>query len=314
MGRYLLRRLIGFLPVLIGITMLSFAITEVAPGDPVRLYMDRASNPTQEDIEAKRHELGLDKPLPVRYADWLLRSARGDLGRSFLDRRPVATKIGEMIPYTLTLAVWSTLIGFVLAILVGVVSAVKAGSVIDYTLSTLSALMISAPSFWVALMAILYFAVYKGWLPTSSWGEGGLWDTARHLILPVSILALRSVAGTSRYVRSGLLEVLRQDYVRTARSKGLADRVVLYKHALRNALIPVVTIVGLSLPGLISGAVLIENVFALPGMGRLTVNAVGGRDYPVIMGTTLVISMITVLGNLIADLCYGLVDPRIRYS
>ncbi|HYG60461.1 MAG TPA: ABC transporter permease [Symbiobacteriaceae bacterium] len=314
MGRYLLRRLLGFLPVLLGITLISFAITELAPGDPVLLYMDRASNPTREDIEAKRHELGLDKPMPVRYVQWVGRAVTGDLGRSFVDRRPVSVKIKEMIPYSLTLAALSILVGYSLAVLVGVTAATREGTALDWLLSTMSAMLVSAPSFWIALMAILLFAVKWGLLPTSGWGEGSLWTTAHHLILPVAILSMGPVAGLSRFVRSGLLEVLRHDYVRTARAKGLADQIVLYKHALRNALIPVVTIIGLSLPGLISGAVLTENVFALPGMGRLAVGAVGARDYPTIMGVTLVLSVLTVFGNLLADLAYGLVDPRIRYN
>lgn len=314
MRGFLIRRLLGFLPVLLGITILSFAIIEMAPGDPVMLYIGRGSNPTQEDIDRLRVELGLDKPVLVRYVDWVTKAARGDLGRSFVDRRPVSVKIMEMIPYSLTLTGLSLIIGYLLAIVVGVISAVKANGIVDWVLSTFSAIMVAAPSFWIALMAILYFSVKKGWLPTSSWGEGDFVTVIKHLILPVSILALRQVAGLARFVRSGLLEVLRMDYIRTARSKGLSERVVIYKHALRNAMIPVVTILGLTLPGLVSGAVLAENVFALPGMGRLAVGAVFGRDYPTIMGVTLVLSVLTVFGNLLADLAYGLVDPRIRYN
>lgn len=314
MGRYFLRRLIQFIPVLLGITLISFAIIEIAPGDPALLYMDRSTNPSPEDITKMRQELGLDKPLPVRYMNWLGRVVQGDLGKSFVDKRPVLTRIVEVMPYSFIVAGLSMIVGYVLAILVGVVSAIRSGSWFDYIMSTVSAMLVSAPIFWVALMAILLFSVRWNLVPSSGWGEGGFWVQLKHLLLPVLILALRDIAGLSRYVRSSLIEAMAQDFVRTARSKGLAERVVIYKHALRNALIPVVTIMGLSLPALISGALLVENVFALPGMGRLAVGAVGFRDYPVVMGVNLVLSILTVFGNLLADMMYGLVDPRIRYS
>lgn len=314
MGRYFIRRLIQFIPVLLGITLISFAIMEVAPGDPALLYMDRSTNPSPEDVQRLRQELGLDKPLPMRYASWLGRVVQGDLGTSFIDKRPVLTKIIEVIPYSFIVAGLSMIVGYVLAILVGVASAVRSGSWFDYIMSTVSAMLVSAPIFWVALMAILLFSLKWNLVPSSGWGEGGILVKIQHLILPVLILALRDIAGLSRYVRSSLIEALAQDFVRTARSKGLTERIVVYKHALRNALIPVVTIMGLSLPALISGALLVENVFALPGMGRLAVGAVGFRDYPTVMGVNLVLSTLTVFGNLLADVMYGFVDPRIRYS
>jgi peptide/nickel transport system permease protein len=316
-GRYLIRRLLQAFPVLLGITLISFLIVNSAPGDPALLYMDRSGNPTQEDIAKVRHDLGLDKPLPLRYVDWLGRAVKGDFGNSFADKRPVITKIGEAAPYSIKLAVASIFLGYTMAILLGVVAAVKANTWIDYVISGLSALFVSAPVFWVALMAMLLISVKWGLLPTSGWstyGDGSLLDVVKHLILPTIILALRDIAGLSRYVRSGLLETLSADFVRTARSKGLTERVVIYKHALRNALVPVVTVIGLSLPALVGGAVVTEKVFALPGMGRLAVDAVGGRDYPVIIAINLLLSVLVVLGNILADVAYGWVDPRIRYS
>jgi peptide/nickel transport system permease protein len=316
-GQYLVRRLIQAIPVLIGITLISFFIIQMAPGDPALLYIDRSTNPSPEDIALVRRELGLDKPIHLRYVDWISRSVKGDFGRSFLDRRPVMKKIAEMMPYTLILSGLSLVVGFTLAIILGVVAAVRVGRIADYVISSISALFVSVPVFWVGLMLILLFSVKLKWFPTSGWSTYGVntWlDTAHHLVLPVLLLASRDIAGLSRYVRSGLLEVLAQDYVRTARAKGLAERIVVYKHALRNALIPVITLLGLSLPALASGAILTETVFALPGMGRLAIESVNARDYPVIIAINLILSTLTVFGNLMADLAYGLIDPRIRYS
>ncbi len=317
MWRYLIRRLVQAVPVLLGITVISFLIINSAPGDPALLYMDRSSNPTQEDIDRVRHELGLDKPLPLRYLDWLGRAVRGDFGQSFADKRPVITKIAEAAPYSLKLALLSILLGYTMAVLLGVLAAVRANTWVDHLISSLSALFVSAPIFWVALMAILLISVKWKLLPTSGWstyGDGSLLDVAKHLILPTIILALRDIAGLSRYVRSGLLETLNADFVRTARAKGLGSKVVIYKHALRNALIPVVTVIGLSLPALVGGAVVTEKVFALPGMGRLAVDAVAGRDYPTIIAINLLLSVLVVFGNILADLMYSWVDPRIKFS
>lgn len=317
MGRYLLRRLWQAIPVLFGITLITFLIVNTAPGDPALLYMDRSSNPTAEDVARVRHELGLDKPLPVRYVEWVAKAARGDFGTSFKDKRLVSDKITEALPYSIKLAAGSIAIGYSLAILLGILAAVKANTWVDYLISFFSALFVSAPIFWVALMAILLFSLRWNLLPTSGWsdyGDTSLLNVAKHLVLPVIILALRDIAGLSRYVRSGLLEIMQADYIRTARSKGLRDRVVIYKHALRNSLIPVVTVMGLSLPALVGGAVVTERVFALPGMGRLAVDAVAGRDYPTIIAINLLISVMVVAGNMLADVAYGWVDPRIRYS
>jgi len=317
LGRYILRRILQSIPVLFGISLITFLIVNTAPGDPALLYMDRSSNPTQEDIDRVREELGLDKPLPQRYLEWVGRAMVGDFGTSFKDKRPVIDRISETLPYSIKLSVISIVFGYVMAILLGILAAVKANSWVDYIISFFSALFVSAPVFWVALMAILVFSVKLDLLPTRGWsdyGDESLWNVARHLIWPVTILALRDVAGMSRYVRSGLLEVLRADYVRTARSKGLQERVVIFKHALRNSLIPVVTVMGLSLPALVGGAVLTETVFGLPGMGRLAVGSIANRDYPMLIAINLLSAVMVVLGNILADAAYGWVDPRIRYN
>jgi peptide/nickel transport system permease protein len=317
LGRYILRRILQSIPVLFGITLITFLIVNTAPGDPALLYMDRSSNPTQEDIQRVREELGLDKPLPIRYVEWVGRAMVGDFGTSFKDKRPVIDRISETLPYSLKLASLSIVVGYLAAILLGILAAVRVNTWVDYTISFFSALFVSAPVFWVALMAILVFSVKLDLLPTSGWSDYGnesLWNVARHLILPVTILALRDIAGLSRYVRSGLLEVLRQDYVRTARSKGLQERIVIFKHALRNSLIPVVTVMGLSLPALVGGAVLTENVFGLPGMGRLAVTSISNRDYPMLIAINLLSAIMVVAGNILADAAYGWVDPRIRYN
>lgn len=316
-ARYFFRRLLQAIPVLLGITLITFMIVNTAPGDPALLYMDRSTNPTKEDIEEARRNLGLDKPVPIRYIEWVKKAATGDFGYSFVDKRPVVARIAEAIPYSLIVGGSSIAVGYTLAVFFGVLAAVRNNTWIDYTISSLSALLVAAPGFWVAVMAQLVFAVKLGWVPTSGWsthGDGSFMDVLYHLILPVSILALRDIAGLSRYVRSGLLETLTADYVRTARSKGLSQRIVVYKHALRNSLIPVVTVLGLSLPALVGGAVVTESIFALPGMGRLAITAVGQRDYPTIIAVNMLLSVLVVLGNILADVLYGLVDPRIRYS
>jgi peptide/nickel transport system permease protein len=317
LGRYILRRILQSIPVLFGISLITFLIVNTAPGDPALLYMDRSSNPTQEDIQRVREELGLDKPLPIRYLNWVGRAMIGDFGTSFKDKRPVVDRIGETLPYSIKLSVISIIFGYTMAILLGILAAVKANSWLDYIISFFSALFVSAPVFWVALMAILIFSVKLDLLPTSGWSDYGndsIWNVARHLILPVTILSLRDIAGMSRYVRSGLLEVLRADYVRTARSKGLQERVVIFKHALRNSLIPVVTVMGLTLPALVGGAVLTETVFGLPGMGRLAVGSIANRDYPMLIAINLLSAVMVVAGNILADAAYGWVDPRIRYN
>lgn len=317
MGSYILRRAFQKTIVLMGITFILFFIVNLVPGDPALLYVDRSSNPTPEDIARIRHDLGLDQPLPVRFLDWIGRAIRGDFGRSFQDKRLVVVKIAEALPYTLILAVTSIGLGIILAILAGMWCAMHANTWLDHLISSFSALLVSSPIFWVAVMAQLIVAVKLDLLPTSGWSsydDGSPLDVARHLVMPVVILALRDIAGLSRYVRSGLLEALNAEYIRTARSKGLGEWAIMFKHALRNALLPVVTLLGQTVPFLVAGAVVIERVFAIPGMGRLALDALTARDYPTLIAVNLLLAVLTVLGNLLADAAYSLIDPRIRHT
>lgn len=320
---YILKRIAGIIPVFFGITLISFLVIHVAPGKPTDLQT--SMNP-KVSVEAKHRLMklyGLDKPLHIQYFNWLKRSLRFDFGRSFLDDRPVAEKILERIPVTLLINVSSLILIFAIGIPLGVLSAVRRGSLID-RLSTVSVFVgFSVPEFWVALMLMSLFGISLGWLPISGiksldFGYYGIFekilDVARHLVLPVFIAAFGSLAGISRYMRSSMIGAIGQDYVRTARAKGLKESAVIYRHAMRNALLPVITIVGLAIPGLIGGSVIFESIFAIPGMGRLFFEAVMARDYAVIMGVLSIGAVLTLLGNLIADIAYAYADPRIRVT
>jgi peptide/nickel transport system permease protein len=264
----------------------------------------------------------LDKPIAVQYGKWLYRIVRFDFGRSFApDGRPVMQKIGERLPVTLLLNVIELLIIIAFAVPIGVMSATRQHSLFDKITTIFVFIGFATPDFWLALLLMILFGVQLGWLPISGlrsmnweylafWSQQ--WDFFSHLLLPVTVATFGGLAGLSRYMRQSMLEVIRQDYIQSARAKGLAERVVIGKHALRNAMLPIVTILGLSLPGLIGGSVIVESVFAIPGMGQLMVQAVFERDYPVIMGNLVIVATLTLVANLIADLAYGLVDPRIR--
>ena len=277
----------------------------------------------REVLELIRQKYGLDQPIHVQYVKWIGNLAQGDLGESFRHRRPVATLIAERIPFTLQLTVLALLLDVLVGIALGIFSAIKQYSLADKAITLGSLIIYSIPGFWMALMLVLIFSVNLGWLPTSqtrsldyellSWFEK-LLDLLWHLVLPVFVLGIASAAGTARYMRNRLLEVLSEEYILAARARGLKERAVILKHALRNALIPIVTIYGLSLPFLLGGAVLIENVFAWPGMGTLAVEAVRGRDYPVILATSMMGAVLVVVGNLLADVTYVLVDPRVSYD
>jgi peptide/nickel transport system permease protein len=264
---------------------------------------------------------GLDRPLPAQYASWLGRVGRLDFGRSFLDDRPVTEKILERLPVTLTINLWALLLIFGIAVPLGVVAAVRPGGLFDRLTTVLVFIGYSTPSFWLALLCMAYFGVTLRWFPVSGLhaidhDAMALWqrwlDTAWHLVLPVGVMTFVGLAGLSRYARSSMVEVLRQDYVRTARAKGLPERAVLFRHGLRNAALPIVTILGLSLPDLIAGSVIMETLFSIPGMGRLFFDAVMARDYPVIMALVTIGAFLTLLGNLLADVAYAYADPRIR--
>lgn len=320
MFTYIVKRTLQSIPLLFIITILSFSLMRLAPGDPTAMYTsaDGASKGQSFNKAEVEKRLGLDKPIYVQYYKWLKLAVQGDLGISMEDKRPVTKKIVERIPATLTLMGTAIIISILLAVPIGVYSAVKQYSKLDYFFTGYSFLGISVPSFFIALLVILFFSIKLSWFPVSGMRDNydhfDLWDRVYHLILPALTLAFGLIASKSRYMRSSMLEVIKQDYVRTAKAKGLSERVVIFKHALRNALIPIITIVAMQIPALFGGALFIENIFAWPGMGRLSVNAIFLRDYQVIMGTTLVAAVLVVLGNLIADILYAFVDPRITFG
>jgi peptide/nickel transport system permease protein len=325
MFAYTLRRLLLAVPLLLGITFISFMVIHLAPGDPIEVQTgDMTERNIREAYKALREMYGLDKPLHVQYFNWLTRIVRLDFGRSFApDGRPVLTKIGERLPITLLLNIIEMLIILALAVPIGVLSATRQYSTFDKITTIFVFLGFATPDFWLALLLMILFGVQLGWLPISGlrslnweylsfWPQQ--WDFFSHLVLPIAVATFGHLAGFSRYMRQSMLEVVRQDYVQTARAKGLSERVVISKHALRNALLPVVTILALALPGLIGGSVIIESIFAIPGMGQLMVQSVFSRDYPVVMGNLVIVASLTLVANLVADITYGLVDPRIRFG
>jgi peptide/nickel transport system permease protein len=322
MLRYAIKRLFMMIPALLGITLVSFAVMHLAPGDPVNQITDL--NP-QASLAARarlREIYGLDKPLAVQYWNWLSSLARLDLGRSFApDRRLVKDKIFERLPVTLALNILSMGLILMISLPLGLAAAVRAGGLFDRASTVFVFICFAAPSFWLALLGMWLFGVKLGWLPTSGltsldhaqmtlWGR--LLDLFRHLLMPILISSLGGLAGLSRYLRSNMLDIIRQDFLTTARAKGLPERLVIWKHALRNALIPVITILGLSVPGLIGGSVIMESIYAIPGLGQLFYSAVMSRDYPVVMGGLVMGAVLTLLGNLLADLGYAMADPRVR--
>jgi peptide/nickel transport system permease protein len=288
-------------------------ILHLAPGDPARLIAGEQAH--EEDVQAIRHKLGLDQPLYIQYLRFLQSVVEGDLGRSIRTGRAVRVELSARFPYTFELAVASLVVAVVVGITAGILAAVKPNTAYDYSATFVALAGISAPTFWLGLLLMLLFAYYLGWLPASG-RAGPLWtiDGLRSIIMPAIALGTPSAAIISRLTRSSLLEVLRQDYVRTARSKGLTERVVIVRHSLRNALIPVVTVVGLRLGALLGGAVITEQVFAWPGIGTMIVTAISSRDYPTVQGAMLVVATTFVSINLMVDVLYALVDPRIRYE
>jgi len=322
---YALRRLLLAIPLLIGITFISFLVIHLAPGEPVELATgDLGIQSSAQAKQMLRELYGLDRPLHEQYWNWLTRLARLDFGRSFApDGRPVLQKIGERLPVTLVLNIIEMLIIVALAVPIGVFSATRQYSLFDKITTVFVFVGFATPDFWLALLLMILFGAQLGWLPISglrslNWEYLSFWrqqlDLLSHLVLPILVATFGGLAGFSRYMRQSMLEVVRQEYIQAARAKGLAERVVIGKHALRNAMLPIVTILGLSLPGLIGGSVIVESIFAIPGMGQLMVQAVFERDYPVIMGNLVVVSTLTLVANLIADLAYSVVDPRIRVS
>ena len=327
MGAYIIRRTLGAIPLLLGVATLIFFVLALAPGDPTAAYLN--PNIPAEVIEQLRRNFGLDQPIYIRYVKWLTAFLTGNWGYSLAQSRPVVDILLEALPNTLVLAGISLVLVFIAGVLIGVVQAVRQYSWVDGILSVVSLFFYSMPSFWLALMLMMVFALKAhewNWpiaLPPTgvtsveydfmTAGEQ-FRDRLAHLVLPAATLTLALAAGVARYTRGQMLEVIRQDFVRTARAKGLPERTVIMKHALRNSLIPIVTLLGLYLPFLFSGAVFVEVIFAWPGMGRIIVDAIFQRDYPLVMATSFLFAVMVVLGSLIADVLYAVVDPRIRYD
>jgi peptide/nickel transport system permease protein len=324
MLKYLSKRLLMMIPLLLGITLISFIVIHLAPGEPTDLQTQLNPEAGAELKQRLREQFDLDKPLLVQYGTWLGRLARLDFGNSFSqDRRPVLDKIAERLPVTILINVLSIALILAVAIPIGVLSATRRNSLFDRATTIFVFIGFAMPSFWLALLLMDHLGVRLGLFPVAGlkslgheylglWGR--IWDLAHHLILPVFVSAFGGLAGFSRYMRSNMLEVIRQDYILTARAKGLSEGQVIFKHALRNALLPVITILGLSVPGLIGGSVIFETIFAIPGMGKLFYDSVMMRDYPLIMGILVIGAVLTLVGNLLADLSYALADPRIRHS
>ncbi|MGC5051482.1 ABC transporter permease [Micromonospora sp. DT48] len=311
MARFVIRRLLQSAVVLLGVTLVVFLLLQLVPGDPVRVALGTRFDP--QTYEALRARAGLDQPLVVQYFDYLRRALTGDLGVSFRSGRPVTAIVLERLPATLSLAVTAVLFAVVIAFPLGIVSAIRSGSLVDHAARVFSQFGVSVPDFWMGIMAILLFSGVLGWLPPSGYvaltEDPGRW--ASHVALPAATVGLVTASILTRFVRSSMLEVLSEDYVRTAEAKGLRTRVVVLRHVLRNALIPVVTVVAVQLASLLGGVIVIEVLFAWPGIGRLTYDAVAARDYPVLQGAVLLVAALFLLVNLVVDILYARLDPRI---
>lgn len=331
---YIIKRLLQIIPVVLGVTLIAFALIHLAPGDPVRTMLGQHA--TQQEMDDIRAKYGLDQPLYVQYFIWLNDVLHGDLGRSILSHEKVTTEIGSRFPNTMELAIAAMLFAILIGVVAGIISATKQYSVADYSVMGLALFGISMPVFWLGIMLMMIFGVFLGWLPIGGridllipfqritgfmvvdsiiTGNGAaLISVLRHLLLPAIALGTIPMAIIARTTRSSMLEVLRQDFIRTERAKGLSERKVIYKHAIRNAMVPVVTVIGLNFGLLLSGAILTETVFSWPGVGRLVIDSVYARDYPLVIGCILVFALVFVIVNLITDLLYTYIDPRIHYD
>ncbi|TCJ06281.1 ABC transporter permease [Cytobacillus praedii] len=313
MLRFLLNRLGQSVVLLLIVTVITFFLINLAPGGPASTMRMEAS---PEERQAMIEKLGLDQPIYVRYIDWITHAVQGDLGISFTSSEPVIQRISERLPYTIELTVFTIVISVIVGILLGVLSAIKRGKAQDHIINFMSVIGLSVPAFWLGLMLILLFSITLGWLPSSGVGSRGadfdLWGWISHLILPVLILTTTVLPNIVRFTRSSMLEVISQNYIRTVRAKGAKESIVLYVHALRNALIPVVTIIGVLIPRLLSGAVITEAIFGWTGIGTLIIEAARGRDYPLVMGVTVMITIVVVVCNLFVDLVYSRIDPRVK--
>lgn len=314
MGRYLLRRLLQSLLLLALVSMIAFAILHLAPGGPLSQFL-AVGTLGQEDVDRLMEQYGLNRPLPVQYLDWASGLVTGDWGKSYRDQLPVLQKIGMHVVPTLELMISSTLLAMFIGGLIGILGAVRRYSFFDHLATVGAMVALSIPTFWFGLAVIYLFSVNLGWLPAGNretLGDGSFLDRLGHLVLPCTVLALVSTAVWSRYMRSSMLDVINQDYIRTAKSKGVPPMRILVHHALRNALLPMITITGLHVSTLLSGALVTETVFTWPGMGRLFLDSVSNRDYPVVMGMLMFTACMVLLGSLLADLLYSVADPRIK--
>ena len=319
MTAWLLRRLVAALAIVFTVVTLTFVAVHLAPGTPF-LTEDRPMDPAA--VARLRQRFGLDQPIAVQYARYLAALARGELGESFSQHRPVAAALADAIPNTILLTGTALLLDFVLGLAIGVLQATRARRRVDVALTNVTLLFYSLPTFWLGLVLLLVFGQWLKWLPVGGVVDpvlydslqvvGRLGDRLRHLALPALTLGLVGAAGTARFQRGAMLEALRQEFVRAARAKGLSERQIVLRHALRNALLPYITLLGLALPFLLTGAVLVESVFAWPGMGKLAADAITSRDYPVVTATTLLASTLVVLGSILADVLYAAADPRVR--
>ena len=317
MGRYITRRLIQMIPLLVGISIILFLVIQAAPGGPEMVFLGTGRFVDPAIIESYRQRLGLDQPIYVQYWRWIAAALQGDLGYSYTAARPVSALIMERLPATVELMMAGFVLAAVIALPLGIYSAIRRYTWFDIMGTSISFLGIAMPVFWFGLILQLVFAVNLGWLPTSgrvTVGQESLGDHLQHLVLPAAVLSLRYIAGWSRYMRTSFLGVMSADYVRTARAKGLSERRITLLHTLKNAAIPVVSIMALDLAGLFSGAVITETIFAWPGIGRLFIQAMFDRDYPLLMGILMMGSLMVVIFNLVADITYGLLDPRISYD
>jgi len=314
--RSFIRRLLGTIPLILGISVVLFAVVHMAPGTPLDFYADNP-NVTREALEQMRVAFGLDKPIPEQYVRWLFAFLSGNWGISFRTGQPVLEVILERLPATLLLSGTAFALSLMIAIPIGVLAATRRYSKLDTFFTIVSFSGISIPVFWVGLMAQLLFAIWLGWLPAGGYqtvGNGSFMDIISHMIMPVCILSFATVAGWSRYVRASLIDVIGPGYIRTARAKGPTPRKVIWRHAMRNALMPIVTVVALDLVQIVSGAVITETIFSWPGIGRLFVEAMDGRDYPVLMGLMMISSFTMVAANFAADMIYTFIDPRVRLA
>lgn len=314
MGQYILKRILGAIPILVIVGVCAFFLIHLIPGDPALVMLGIEATP--EQVEVVRQEMGLNKPLHIQLLVWFSKIARGDLGNSYFLHRPVTEAIGERLPATVALSVLALVFGVIIGVPAGIIAAVKQDSWIDQLVMTFALAGVSMPSFWLGLTLMMIFAVQLGYFPTGGYVPvtENLVEGIRHMVLPVMSLGFMQAALVARMTRSSMLEVLRQDYIRTARAKGISDRVVILKHALRNAAVPILTVTGTGFGVLLGGSAITETVFTYPGIGRLVILAVQRRDYPLVQGVILTTALLCVLVNIAVDIAYSFVDPRIEYE